>query len=88
MDFAKSAKAHDDVCDALEVLQEELMTVYNVVPDLFGKPPSGLSATDKLKVATAFLQLGERILGIGSAIVIPPLDVPVPPLKRFVKEKE
>ena len=88
MDFNKLAKAHDDAGDALEILQQELMTVYNIVPDLFVKPPSGMNASDRLKLSTALLQLGDRILKIGAAVVIPPLDIPLPPLKRFVKEKE
>lgn len=61
------------------------MVVYNAVPDLFGKPPSGLTATDKIKITTALLELGHRLMN--KPPVTEPMDIPAP-LTKFVKEKK
>lgn len=61
----------------MDVLQQELMTVYNLVPDLFPKRPADLSTGDKLKLARALLDLAEKLSLV--------TDPPTPKQRKEVK---
>lgn len=60
IDFKKLAIAHDNLADAADVLQQELMSIYNAVPDMFMKRPAELSLTDKLRLARGILDFAEK----------------------------
>lgn len=60
IDFKRLAIAHDNLADAADALQQELMTIYNQVPDLFTTRPAELKLTDKLRLARGLLDFAEK----------------------------